>query len=333
MRTILVTGAGGYIGTVLTRMLLMEGYAVVALDRFFFGKATQLLPNNSHLRIVAHDIRTVSADIMAGIHAVVDLAALSNDPAGDLAPELTRSINIYGRSRIADMACNAGVERYILSSSCSVYGSQDGIMHEESPVAPLTIYAACSYEAEKHLLALSRDNWCATVLRNGTVFGVSPRMRFDLAINTMVGTLWKGERLQITRDGRQWRPFVHVIDVCRAILSCLQAAPGDVSGEVFNVGSNDLNIQVLPLAEVVAEAIGHEHRSGYWEWRDSYDHRSYRVDFEKIATTLGFKALFSIADGAKEVCKALRCHDVAINDPRTITVEWYKHLLAQGVLA
>ncbi|TMJ11202.1 MAG: SDR family oxidoreductase, partial [Bacillati bacterium ANGP1] len=182
MSSLLVTGAGGYIGSVLTRMLLEHGDSVTAVDRFFFGRQT-LPPDDGRLRVIEGDIRTLQQAELRGIDAVIDLAALSNDPAGELESEKTWAINHAGRVRIATLAKQAGVPRYILPSSCSVYGFQEGLLDERSPVNPLTTYAKANRQAEGDTLALADAGFCVVVLRQATVYGLSPRMRFDLAIN------------------------------------------------------------------------------------------------------------------------------------------------------
>lgn len=327
MKKVLVTGAGGYIGSVLTRMLLERGYSVVAVDRFFFGRET-LPPENDRLQVLQDDIRWLDETAFKGVYAVIDLAALSNDPSGELDPEKTWEINHRGRVRIAQLAKNVGVERYIFPSSCSVYGFQEGLLDETSPVNPLTTYAQANLQAERDILPLSDKNFCVVVLRQATVYGLSPRMRFDLAINGMVRGFFKNGKIPILRDGTQWRPFIHVKDTSQAMILMLEVPSDLVNGQVFNVGSDDQNVQIFPLAEMVAKAIGIPFE---YEWYGSPDYRSYRVSFRKIRD-LGFKTKYTISDGAKEVFEALQQRTIEPDDPRTITVQWYKHLMKMGVL-
>ncbi|TMI78009.1 MAG: SDR family oxidoreductase [Bacillati bacterium ANGP1] len=323
MSSLLVTGAGGYIGSVLTRMLLEHGDSVTAVDRFFFGRQT-LPPDDGRLRVIEGDIRTLQQAELRGIDAVIDLAALSNDPAGELESEKTWAINHAGRVRIATLAKQAGVPRYILPSSCSVYGFQEGLLDERSPVNPLTTYAKANRQAEGDTLALADAGFCVVVLRQATVYGLSPRMRFDLAINGMVRGLFKQGKIPLLRDGTQWRPFVHVRDTARAMMLMLEARPERVNAQIFNVGSDDQNCQIMPLAKTVAEAMGI--RFDY-EWYGLPDHRSYRVSFQKVREAVGFHPACSPSDGAREVYEALRSGAVDPDDPRTITVGWYKHLI------
>jgi len=323
VKTVLLTGAGGYIGSVLAEMLLEAGYAVRALDRYFFGPTLKHLQANPALELVKADVRDFNPKLLEGIWGVIDLAALSNDPAGELDPEVTLAINHRGRARVAQLAKECGVERYVLASSCSVYGFQEGVLDETSPTNPLTTYAEANLKAEQSNLPLADECFCVTALRQATVYGLSPRMRFDLAINGMTLGLWRDGKIPLLRDGSQWRPFVHVRDTSRAFLAVLQAPRELVNGQVFNVGADEQNYQILPLAQQIAQALG---KPFDFEWYGLPDHRSYRVSFAKIKKTLGFAPQFTPADAAREIAAALEAGGVVADD-RTITLKWYKNLL------
>jgi len=325
---VLVTGAGGYIGSVLVPMLIEKGYSVLALDRFFFGK-DKLPFSNGRLNILEADIRFFEKEILKDVDAVIDLAALSNDPAGELDPVKTWSINYLGRFRVATFAKLMGVKRYILPSSCSVYGFQDEVVDETSDTNPLTTYAKANLKAEKDIINLADDRFTVVILRQATVYGLSPRMRFDLAINGMVKGFFKNGKIPILRDGTQWRPFVHVRDTSSAMIKVLEAPQDKVNREIFNVGSDEQNYQIFDLAKRVAEAIGIPFE---YEWYGLPDHRSYKVSFKKIKEKLGFEPQYNAEKGAVEIWEALKSGKVDPDDPRTITVEWYKHLLKEGVM-
>ncbi len=327
---VLVTGGGGYIGSVLVPRLLQEGYRVKVLDRFFFGKET-LAPvsKNPNLTLIQDDTRWFDPKILKNIDVVMDLAALSNDPSGELDPKKTLDINHKGRARVATLSKKLGVKRYILASSCSIYGFRDGDLDEKSPINPLTTYAKANRLAEVHAKKLSDDKFTTTMLRFATVFGLSPRMRFDLAVNGMVLGFFKNKEIPIMRDGKQWRPFIHLKDVAEAYVNTIQSPEDKINGEIFNVGSNEQNYQILPLAKEVASAI---HVPFKKKWYGDPDHRSYKISFKKIKKIIGYKTRYTISYGAKEVYSALQ-KGTTTDSIKTKTVEWYKYLLESKRMA
>lgn len=320
---VLVTGGAGYIGSILIRLLVEMGYEVICLDRFFFG-TDSIKDVMDKISVVKDDIRWFEPEILKGVDAVFDLASLSNDPSGELDPQKTLEINYMGRVRVAKLSKKYGVARYVLASTCSVYGFQDGILTEESRLNPLTTYAKASVLAEKEILPLADKDFTVTALRQATVYGFSPRMRFDLAINGMVLGFFKNGKIPIMRDGKQWRPFIHIKDTSNAFIKALEADRELVNGQIFNVGSNEQNVQIFDLAKLVAESIGLPFN---YEWYGSPDTRSYRVSFDKIKRELKFKPQYTLEQGAKEVFDALKEGKISADDPKTITVKWYKHLL------
>jgi nucleoside-diphosphate-sugar epimerase len=320
---VLVTGGAGYIGSVMSRILLEKGYNVSCLDRLFFG-TDSIKDIADKITLVKDDIRFFNPEILKGVDAVFDLAALSNDPSGELEPQKTLDINYKGRVRVANLAKKYGVKKYVLASTCSVYGFQEGLITEESGLNPLTTYAKANMMAEKEVLPLADKTFSATVLRQATVYGFSYRMRFDLAINGMVLGYYKNGKIPIMRDGKQWRPFVNVNDTSNAFIKVLEAEPELVNGQVFNVGSDKQNVQIFDLAKLVAEACNMPFN---YEWYGDPDTRSYRVSFSKIKDTLHFMPQITIRKGARIVFDALKDGRLNPDDPRTITVKWYKHLL------
>lgn len=321
---VLVTGGGGYIGSILVPQLLNEGYGVKVLDRFFFGKdVLASVAKNKNLTLIQDDTRWFDKKILKNVDVVMDLAALSNDPSGELDPQKTLDINYKGRARVARLSREMGVKRYILASSCSIYGFRDGLLDEKSPINPLTTYAKANRFAEINAEKLASDKFTVTMLRFATVFGLSPRMRFDLAVNGMVLGFFKNKEIPIMRDGRQWRPFIHVKDVAEAYVKVIQCPRDKINGEIFNVGSDNQNYQILPLAKEVAESIKIPFKK---KWYGDPDSRSYRISFQKIKNMLGYTTKYTVSYGAKEIYRSLK-NGTSTDSMMTRTVEWYKHLL------
>lgn len=321
---VLVTGCGGYIGTLLTPYLLRKGYQVRCVDKLFFGKdLLNHVIGERGFELVEMDTRVISKDVLRNVDAVVDLAALSNDPAGELNPEWTMDINYRARSRTAKLAKEVGVSRYILASSCSVYGRQEVIADENTEPNPLTTYAKANLLAEKDVLPLASDRFTVTALRFATVYGPSVRMRFDLVINAMTLSAFTEGVIYVEGDGMQERPLVHIMDVVRAVNLVLEAPSDRVNGQVFNVGSDEQNYRVIDMARIVQSIVGGEIR-----FRGVVDRRSYRVSFRKIRETLGFNAIYNVDDGIKQVYHELLTGHLKPED-RWFTVKWYKTLLAK----
>jgi nucleoside-diphosphate-sugar epimerase len=324
MSKVLVTGAGGYIGTQLVRDLVANNHQVVALDRYFFGmEPMKEFIGNKNVEIVKQDIRDVTEKDFAGVDAVCDLACLSNDPAGEMDPELTYQINRDGRIHVAKTAKKAGVAKYIISSSCSVYGQgETPKLDEQSPTNPISVYAKSTLEAEQQNLSLADDNFSVTSLRNATVFGLSTRMRFDLVVNLMTLTAFQKRRIIVMGGGLQWRPLVHLSDVSKAFIKVVQSNEKSISGEVFNIGLD--NFQIKNLAYLVRDQLPSPIEIDIAP--DDADKRDYNVVFDKAKSILGFRAEKSVDFGINEIYNALK-NDLVDSGIKTVTVQWYRNLI------
>jgi nucleoside-diphosphate-sugar epimerase len=324
MSKVVVTGAGGYIGTQLVRDLISQGHQVLGVDRFFFGVETLAeFKDNKNLNLLKKDIRDLGVADLKNYDAVFDLACLSNDPAGEIDPQLTYQINRDGRIHVAKTAKSAGVKQYVLSSSCSVYGQGDTPrLTEDSPTNPISVYAKSTLEAEQHNLALADDNFMVTALRNATVFGLSTRMRFDLVVNLMTLTAFQKSRIIIMGGGEQWRPLVHLSDVSNAFITVMNSDSKKINNQIFNVGLD--NFQIKNLAYLVREQLPFPIEIDMAP--DDADKRDYNVVFDKAKKILGFEAKVDITKGIQEIYQSLKKGIVDIG-PKTVTVQWYRNII------
>ena len=324
MSKVMVTGAGGYIGTQLVRDLVKAGHDVTAVDRFFFGKESlSEFIGNKQVTIKQKDIRDLDKNDFKGHDAVCDLACLSNDPAGEIDPQLTYQINRDGRIHVAKTAKEAGVSKYIISSSCSVYGKgEEPLLVETSKTNPISIYAKSTLEAEQENLSIADDNFSVTSLRNATVFGLSTRMRFDLVVNLMTLSAFQKGRIIVMGGGLQWRPLVHLSDVSQAFQLVIDANEKLINKEIFNVGLD--NYQIKNLAYLVREQLPIDIEIDLAP--DDADKRDYNVDFSKVKNVLGFEAMKTIIDGINEIYVALKSGNVDTSI-KTVTVSWYRNIL------
>jgi nucleoside-diphosphate-sugar epimerase len=297
---IIMTGTDGYIGSVMADVLIGSGHEVTALDTGFYRAGwlfdgVRAIPPTTTL-----DVRDVTVHDLAGADAVVHLAELSNDPLGALAPEVTFEINHRASVELARLAREAGVPRFVHMSSCSVYGvGSTAPVDETSPVNPQTAYAECKVLVERDVRALATDDFHPTFLRNATAFGASPRMRFDIVLNNLMGVAWTTGEIRMTSDGTPWRPIVHIRDITRAVEAVLAAPEQAIHAETFNVGSDAQNYRVREIAEIVSAAVpGCSTTFG----PSGGDNRSYRVRFDKIHETLpDFACAWDAEAGAAEL--------------------------------
>jgi nucleoside-diphosphate-sugar epimerase len=280
---ILVTGTEGYLGCLLAGLLMREGHQVTGVDTGYYKAGWLYNGIDLAPMTLQKDLRHITKDDLAGMDAIVHMAELSNDPLGQLAPNITFDVNHKGTVRLANLAQECGIKRFVYMSSCSVYGvAKEPLVSETSEINPQTAYAECKALVERDLVPMASDTFCPTFMRNATAFGASPRQRFDLVLNNLMGLAWTTRKIAMTSDGSPWRPLVHGLDIAKAISCVLNAPTETVTGQIFNVGSNEQNYQVREVAEIVAEVVpGCELSFG-----DGADNRSYKVNFDKIHAVL-----------------------------------------------
>ena len=300
---IFVTGNLGYIGSILTEELLQKGYEVVGYDIGYYRDCA-LAPLPQPTRQIIKDIREVEAEDLENIDAVIHLAALSNDPLGELDPKLTEDINLHGTIRLAKAAKKAGVKRFIYSSSQSMYGIADTdaeLDEDTSEKKPLTAYARTKWEAEQEIKKMQSDDFTVVCMRPSTVFGASPMLRCDIVFNNLVACAYTTGKIEIKSDGTPWRPVVHIRDVCQAFIAGIEAPRDLVSGQSYNVGIPNGNFTVRELAQAAQRAVPGSTLAFTGE--HGKDSRTYRVSFKKILTQLAdyYKPAWNLDRGGKEL--------------------------------
>ncbi len=327
---ILVTGNTGYIGMVMTNFLQAHSYDVVGLDTNYYEGCDFFSPTRGPIKQIVKDVREVSKEDLKGVEAVIHLAALSNDPLGELNSALTQEINYLASVRLARLAKEAGVERFIFSSSCSLYGiaANDAPLTEENPFNPVTVYAQTKVATEKALAQLADEKFHPVFMRNATVYGVSPRLRLDLVVNNLVAAAVATGKVSILSDGMPWRPLIHVEDFCRGFLAVLEAPVHVIHNQAFNVGINEENYRIKDIGWRVKRIVpGCEieilNQTGP-------DERTYRVDFSKIAKCIpDFRPVWNLDKGIQELYVAFRDAGLTLEDfqsPKYFRLKWIKYL-------
>lgn len=306
INSVLVTGGAGYIGSLLVRDLLKENYRVRVLDTLFFGdEPIKELHDNENFQLIKGDIRNNDAVLKSieGIDSIVHLAAIVGDPACAAHEDLAVETNFNATIKLADTCKKQGIKNFVFASTCSVYGqSENEQLTEESKLNPVSLYAETRLYGERGVFSLADVNFCPKILRFGTVYGLSPRMRFDLVVNFLTQKALLEKKISIF-GGTQWRPFVHVQDVADSLKLVLEADEGKVCGEIFNVGGTAENYQMYQVGEIINELLPETEVTVIEEIKDK---RSYNVNCDKIAKVLGYKTTRTVKDGIQEIIEAIR---------------------------
>jgi len=333
-KRILITGNEGYIGSVMAPLFTAAGYDVVGIDTGYFAPCI-LTKNIAAQPLLRKDLRDLEPADLEGFDAVVHLGALSNDPLGNLNAGLTQEINYHASLRLAKLAKAAGVRRFVFSSSCIMYGmSEAQVVDEESPLDPKTEYAASKVKAERAISELADERFSPIFMRNGTIYGLSPHMRFDTVLNNLLGAAVTTGKVTLNGDGSPWRPVVHVQDVARAFMAVLEAPRATVHNQAFNNGTNSVNHRVMELAEIVAGTVpGCKIEV---QNRPEVDRRTYKADFSKIARVLPqIRFEWTVREGARELYESFKAIRLTYEDfvsKRFTRLLWLRHLSATGEL-
>jgi len=331
MSKILLVGGAGYVGCVLARELLERGYAVKLLDRLYFGDEG-LRDIRDRVELVVGDMRHVDDSLLADVGCVINIGGLSNDPTAEYNPQANYEMNTLATKKLADLCVANGVQRYIFASSCSIYDRgvgndwADVLLDETSEVHPRAAYSSSKHEAEKLLLSMANDTFCPVILRKGTVYGFSPRMRYDLVVNTFVKSVLLTGKMVLHYGGEMWRPLVDVRDVARAYIACVESPVEKVRGEIFNISFHNVRISELALrVRAALHEVGHDA-----EIVPNYGYhgvRSYRVSAAKIQRVLDFRPKVTIEESVKDMVKQIERYGYTdFDNPRYYNIRWMRLL-------
>ena len=329
---IFVTGSCGYVGSVLTNMLIDQNYDVTGCDVGYYPQNLTLEKHSKEI-LLQKDIRNITKEDLIGYDAVLHLAALSNDPLGEINSSLTNEINFKATIRLAKLSKEAGVEKFIFSSSCSSYGSNDDIVDENSKLAPITAYAISKVDSERELLKLKDKKFIPVNLRSATAYGISSNLRLDLVVNNLTCSAFTTGAVRLLSDGTSWRPLVHVEDMSNAFIQVLKSSSEKISGETFNVGANEDNYKVYQIAELV-ESIVPNSKIEYSK-NGNKDSRSYQVNFDKIKNEIGYKTKWNLKDGIKNIYETFKNKKITakdFTDKKFYRVKYIKWLIEQKKL-
>jgi len=331
MQKVLLVGGAGYVGSVLAYELLERGYAVKILDRLYFGD-DGLRDIRDRVELIVGDMRTMGAEVLKGVDSVINIGGLSNDPTAEYNPQANYEMNTLASKKLADLCVANGIRRYIFASSCSIYDrgvsneSADVLLDETSEVHPRAAYSSSKREAEKLLLGMVSDTFCPVILRKGTVYGFSPRMRYDLVVNTFVKSALATDKIMLHYGGEMWRPLVDVRDVARAYIACLEAPEEKVKGEIFNVSFRNFRISELGLrVRAALREVGYDADIvpdyGY------HGVRSYRVSASKIERVLDFRPKVTVEESVKDLVKQIQKYGYTdLDNPKYYNIRWMRFL-------